>query len=142
MKLLQQLTEAKYSGDEPKSIQQAIRILFVRHGGEWRPGYSAAYKDLSPNGKMRVKFDGVRIPRDIEEMKAAIYKLPKVTGVQAQPNDYELLVWFSADPGIGKKISEKSYRQRLSTVILNLRSLKTAAGKTNRQIISDLHDKL
>lgn len=142
MKLLQQLVEAKYSGDEPKSIQQAIRILFVRHGGEWRPGYSVAYKDLSPNGKMRVKFDSVRIPRDVEEMKAAIYKLPKVTGVQALPNDYELLVWFSGDPGIGNKISEKSYKQRLGTVVKNLKSLQTASGKTKRQIISDLHDKI
>jgi len=140
MKLLRQLVEAKYSGDQPKSLQQAIRILFVRHGGEWRPGWSTAYKDLSPNGKMRVKFTGVRIPRNPEKMKEAILKLPKATHVQADMN--ELLVWFNSDPGIGKKITEKAYKQRLSTVILNLRSLRTASGKTNRQIISDLHDKL
>ncbi|KKK71394.1 hypothetical protein LCGC14_2914320, partial [marine sediment metagenome] len=35
---LQQLAEAKYVGDQPKSLQQAIRILFVRHGGVWNPG--------------------------------------------------------------------------------------------------------
>jgi len=142
MKLLQQLVEAKYSGDQPKSLQQAIRILLVRHGGEWRPGWSRAYKDLSPNGKMRVKFDGIRNPDNPEELKAAIHKLPKVSGVQSFKGDSDLLVWFDADPGIGKKITEKAYKQRLSTVILNLRSLRTASGKTNRQIISDLHDKL
>ncbi len=141
MKLLQQLVEAKYSGDEPKSLQQAIRILLVRHGGEWRPGWSKAYKDLNPNGKMRVKFAGVRIPpASKEEVEAAIRKLPKVTNVNAYED--ELLVWFSGDPGIGQKISEQSYKQRLGTVIKNLKSLQTASGKTKRQMISDLHDKL
>ncbi|KKL28112.1 hypothetical protein LCGC14_2378450, partial [marine sediment metagenome] len=111
------------------------------HGGEWWPGWSVAYKDLSPNGKIRVKFDHIRFHVELkEELKAALLRLPNATQVHVEGG--QLLVWFSGDPGIGKKISEKAYKQRLGTVIKNLKSLQTASGKTKRQMISDLHDKL
>ena len=141
MKLLQQLVEAKYTGNESKSLQEEIRKIFVMHGGEWRPGWSVAYKDLSPNGKMRVKFDHIRFHMELkEELKAALLRLPNATQVSVEKD--QLHVWFSGDPGIGKKISEKAYKQRLGTVVKNLKSLLTASGKTKKRMINDLYNQL
>ena len=116
-----------------------MRDLITKSGGTWYPGHSAIYKNRSPNGSINIKVERVKITKP-KALKAALQALPKVSQVDVYDN--LLLVWFNEDPGIGPKINQGAYDQRLSTAAKSLKGLITSSGKTKDEILRDLSNLL
>jgi dienelactone hydrolase len=123
--------------DSEKPIQAMIRDLLVQHSGTWFPGMSRAYKNRSQNGSIYIKVKDINVPRkQIKALEQALSKLPKVNQVQVY--DRDLHVWFDEEPGVGPKINQSAYNQRLETSAKGLRGLLIASGKSKNDVLADL----